>query len=89
MHCCGVENYTDWYSNTTLNNRTLPISCCRIPSGAVNTFTCDDTQQTLYRTGCLELFGDYIRENISSIEIAGLTLAVVQVNQYFFKFFLI
>lgn len=88
MHCCGVENYADWYSNPNLKNNSLPISCCHIPSGAVKTFTCDDSpNSTLYRTGCLELFGDYIRDNTASIEIAGLTLAVIQVSQVLILFF--
>ncbi|XP_066145971.1 CD63 antigen-like [Euwallacea fornicatus] len=81
MHCCGITNYTDWF-NVTLtaapSNESLPISCCDIPSGAMNTFTCNVTSLSLHYKGCLSVFGDYIRHNTSKIEIAGLTLAVVQ-----------
>ncbi|CAG9760974.1 unnamed protein product [Ceutorhynchus assimilis] len=84
MHCCGINNYTDWYnislraSADIQNKTTLPLSCCAIPSGTMGDFNCNATQPALYHVGCLELFGDYIRDSTSSIEIAGLTLAFIQ-----------
>ncbi|XP_066247970.1 CD63 antigen-like [Euwallacea similis] len=81
MHCCGITNYTDWFNINSTNassNAFLPISCCKIPFGTMNTFTCNSNTTDLYKEGCLFAFGDYIRHNISKIEISGLTLAVIQ-----------
>lgn len=76
MHCCGINNYTDWLVG---DNKSLPLSCCQIPAGTRGNFSCTpNVTDTLYREGCLEMFGDYIRDNTSSIEIVGITLAIVQ-----------
>ncbi|XP_030753787.1 CD63 antigen-like [Sitophilus oryzae] len=76
MKCCGITNYTDWFTNKYSVNHTLPVSCCPIPHGAMNIFNCSIA--TAYPEGCLETFGDYIRANTSSVEIAGISLALVQ-----------
>lgn len=76
MDCCGIENYTDWYPYNINKTEALPLSCCKIPTGVWSQFICNGTKA--YHVGCLAKFGDYIRDNTSSIEIAGLTLAVVQ-----------
>jgi len=74
MKCCGIDTSKDWQNNKNITG--LPLSCCKIPPGTFNNFTCTDTKA--YKEGCLEMFGDYIRENTSSIEIVGLTLAIIQ-----------
>lgn len=29
LHCCGVENYTDWNGTDYFKDKGIPISCCR------------------------------------------------------------
>ncbi|XP_050304861.1 23 kDa integral membrane protein-like [Anthonomus grandis grandis] len=86
LHCCGITNSTDWFNNSTYANHTLPLSCCQIPSGTVDHFTCN--VQNAYPEGCLMVFGDYVRGNIGSIEVAGLTLAAVQLLGIIFSCYL-
>ncbi|XP_060528213.1 CD63 antigen-like [Cylas formicarius] len=77
LKCCGVMNYTDWV-NSNSTNKKIPISCCSIPTGSTDIFKCQNNSPNLYKEGCLEKFGDYIRDNTSSIEIVGITLALIQ-----------
>lgn len=28
LHCCGVENYTDWNSTDYFKDKGIPVSCC-------------------------------------------------------------
>ncbi|ENN81645.1 hypothetical protein YQE_01943, partial [Dendroctonus ponderosae] len=81
LKCCGVDSSGDW-KNVSIPNRivdsNLPLSCCNIAPGTVNPFTCNANSTDVHANGCLQVFGDYIRDNTSSIEIAALTLAVIQ-----------
>lgn len=74
FQCCGVESYKDWYNVTVLNN-SLPISCCAIPPGAT-VLMC--LPEHAYSEGCLDKFGDFIKENVSYVEGVGIGLAVIQ-----------
>lgn len=29
LHCCGVENYTDWNGTDYFRENGVPVSCCR------------------------------------------------------------
>jgi len=86
MKCCGITNYTDWHSVTL--NESLPLSCCSLPSGLYDNFYCNTSSHNIHQEGCLTAFGDYIRDNTSSIEIAGLTLAVIQLLGIFLSCYL-
>ncbi|KAH8377898.1 hypothetical protein KR093_007756 [Drosophila rubida] len=79
FQCCGVTNYTDWHS--VFNNSDLPISCCKIPIGAVGTFTCNDDVLNINRNkndGCLLGFSNYISDHAVSLGAAGVVIAVLQ-----------
>lgn len=56
----------------------LPLSCCIIPPGATNTFTCDDKSETIRPDGCLNAFGNFIKAHALSLGAAGISIAVVQ-----------
>lgn len=56
------------------------MTCCGLPTGGVGGFRCDLNSTTLYQIGCLDLFGDFIREHTYTIEAAGLGIAFLQVT---------
>lgn len=56
----------------------VPLSCCEIPHGQLDTFLCDTKQATMFQTGCLEAFGNFIKSHALSLAIAGLVLAIIQ-----------
>ncbi|XP_060647354.1 CD63 antigen [Drosophila nasuta] len=78
FQCCGVTNYTNW--NDEFKNSSLPISCCKIPAGALGTFTCEnDTLNTnRNKDACLLGFSDYISDHAVSLGAAGVVIAVLQ-----------
>uniref|UniRef100_A0A6P7GDZ6 Tetraspanin n=1 Tax=Diabrotica virgifera virgifera TaxID=50390 RepID=A0A6P7GDZ6_DIAVI len=76
FQCCGVHNFTDWKNVPAVNYTTgLPLSCCKIPAGSTQ-FTCNPI--FAYHKGCLEKFGDFVKQNISYVEGVGIGLAVIQ-----------
>lgn len=44
----------------------------------MNNFVCNQTNA--YHPGCLQEFGDFIRDHVTTIEGVGIGLAVIQVN---------
>ncbi|XP_023310182.1 CD63 antigen-like [Anoplophora glabripennis] len=71
--CCGIYNSTDW---TDVGNKEIPMSCCKIPPATMNSFQCNTTNA--YHTGCLQEFGDFIRDHVTTIGGVGIGLAAIQ-----------
>ncbi|TNN82264.1 Tetraspanin-4 [Liparis tanakae] len=65
--CCGVTNKTDWYD---VLNGTLPSSCC-----SVGTDRCVDG----WAEPCYQKARRWLLENIPSVLVFGLCIAVVQI----------
>ncbi|XP_030561550.1 CD63 antigen [Drosophila novamexicana] len=79
FNCCGIDNSTDWQK--VLNNTELPLSCCKIPVGAIGTFSCMNDINNVYLNengGCLSGFADYISAHAVSLGAAGVVIAVLQ-----------
>lgn len=72
--CCGLESYVDW--EKPVNG--TPLSCCEIPHGHINTFSCNAEAETLHHVGCVQAFGDFVKEHALSLAIAGIVLAFIQ-----------
>lgn len=72
--CCGLQNYEDWVH--AVNG--IPLSCCEIPRGVLDSFTCGNGTDTLHEIGCVASFGDFIQEHARSLALAGIILAIVQ-----------
>lgn len=78
--CCGLEStpehpgLKDWQA--AVNG--TPLSCCDIPHGHLDTFTCDQDQATMHTVGCVQAFGDFIKSHAMSLALAGVILAVIQ-----------
>ncbi|XP_018619976.1 tetraspanin-4 [Scleropages formosus] len=65
--CCGVNNKTDWHH---VMNDTLPASCC-----SVNTEPCHDG----WSEPCYEKARKWLLNNIHSVLIFGVCIAIVQI----------
>ena len=82
--CCGVQNYTDWESVESFNSTSsVPNSCCTEEAKNENTnTTCGEGQLTnpthIYEIGCLTSLGDFLKENLIIVGIAGATIVVLQ-----------
>lgn len=88
FNCCGIDNSTDWQK--VLNNTELPLSCCKIPVGAIGTFSCMNDINNVYLNengGCLSGFADYISAHAVSLGAAGVVIAVLQVSLLYIAIF--
>lgn len=81
FHCCGVNSYQDWLNS----KEALPVSCCSIETGALNTTSCSLASKRLYNDGCLDAFAKYISAHALSLGGAGIALAVIQFAAIFFS----
>lgn len=72
--CCGLESYEDWEKAVNAT----PLSCCDIPRGILNTFTCNNETTTLHAVGCVKSFGEFIQMHAKTLGLAGIILAMVQ-----------
>lgn len=82
FHCCGVEGPRDWRNSSIVNNTEgfIPMSCCGHEAGALGNFSCTLNSRTLYQEGCVKKFGEFVEDNASTIGLAGLGLAFIQVQ---------
>ncbi|KAF5307914.1 hypothetical protein FQR65_LT06481 [Abscondita terminalis] len=85
--CCGANNYSDWFNVEKLNH-TLPLSCCGPQWGAVGMGFCNESTATLYMTGCVDGFGEFVKDNAVSIASGALVLAFIQFSVRFDSFYL-
>lgn len=74
FRCCGLNSYEDWQK--AING--TPLTCCEIPHGIIDTFTCKSDTETLHGDGCVASFGEFIQTHAKSLGLAGIILAVVQ-----------
>ncbi|KAF3688301.1 Tetraspanin-7 [Channa argus] len=76
LRCCGVYNYTSWFSSVSFPVSGIPTSCC------VNLSDCSgaDLKNTtvaahkVYKQGCYELVTAFIESNMGII--AGVTFGI-------------
>ncbi|XP_070961611.1 CD63 antigen-like [Oncorhynchus clarkii lewisi] len=72
-HCCGAENYTDWFRSKGWGNRSsVPASCCLVEydfCGHVISKT----------TGCVQTIRQCPGKNLERVAAASIGLGVVEV----------
>ncbi|XP_029377432.1 tetraspanin-7-like [Echeneis naucrates] len=76
LHCCGVYNYTSWFSSVYFPLGGVPVSCC------VSLSDCrgDDLRNTtmaphkVYKQGCYQLVTSFLEINMGVI--AGVTFGI-------------
>ncbi|XP_026757793.1 CD63 antigen-like [Galleria mellonella] len=77
--CCGVTNASDWLGPLdTATEGSLPLSCCPHEIGSVGTATCTINTSTVYKNGCSDAFGNWVKEHAGSIGVAGVFLVLIQ-----------
>lgn len=76
FECCGLTTYKDWFVPL---EEEIPVSCCSIPNGIIGSLTCDAESPGLFKVGCVDRFGSYIKSHAVSLGAAGIALAVIQV----------
>ena len=86
FHCCGVNNYTDWYQISAWPDKTrVPSSCCK----PVNVTDKDSQDQEcgydavsdakqFWRHGCFQKIRYYLLTNIHGVGITSIIFAFVQ-----------
>jgi len=78
LHCCGVQNFTDW-SKPENNNGVIPDSCCVNTKDGGQIVGCGaDKTEEKYKVGCLDKLDDIFMKNIDKIGGAALGIAFVQ-----------
>ncbi|CAD6240763.1 GSCOCG00008896001-RA-CDS [Cotesia congregata] len=77
FECCGAKGPDDWLEH----NGSLPISCCPIPPGQMAQFNCNNQTKDVYRTGCVNKFGSYVKDHAIQLGGAGLGIAFY-LNKY-------
>ena len=56
------------------------MSCCAPRPGAIGHEICNENVPTLHRLSCLEVLGDLVQENASTLGAVGIGIAIAQVN---------
>jgi len=90
FECCGANSYEDWSKNPGLDaNKSLPLSCCKIPHGASGDFQCNLANTTyVYKTGCVTAFGDFVSDHAVSIGGVAMGFAMLQIIAIIFAWYL-
>lgn len=71
--CCGINGPLDW-KNFTFDTENVPSSCqYKYPP-------------YVYKVGCLEVYGKYIKSIIFNLEMVGFGTGLVQVSNNSYKF---
>jgi len=78
--CCGVQNYTDWENVEQFNSTdSVPDSCCMKDNIIVSCGSGQLSNPThIYQEGCLTNLGEFIKENLIIVGIAGAAVVVLQ-----------
>ncbi|XP_067904068.1 tetraspanin-7-like [Heterodontus francisci] len=76
LHCCGVQNYTDWDGTAYFKMNGIPVSCCRNgtdckPEDLKNMTTAKDR---VFKQGCIVLVINFMETNIGII--AGIAFGI-------------
>lgn len=76
--CCGMNNYTDWFTTTWANNHTnVPISCCRNQEVCVHMDLNPMNVSSIYQEGCYMKIKTIIEDEYSLIGGIGFTSAFI------------
>ncbi|XP_028255623.1 tetraspanin-7-like [Parambassis ranga] len=76
LHCCGVYNYTSWFSSVYFPAGGVPASCCVSFSDCSSADLKNVTvaARKVHRQGCYELVTSFIESNMGII--AGVTFGI-------------
>ncbi|KRT78973.1 Tetraspannin [Oryctes borbonicus] len=66
FNCCGAKSPRDWEKV----NLTIPNSCYG--------YSINGTKSLLHEDGCIETFGNFVRQHSNYIEVSGLIFSMIQ-----------
>ncbi|GBP88741.1 Tetraspanin-7 [Eumeta japonica] len=67
LHCCGVNNYTDWLSRQKL----IPLSCCVESNQCVPA-----NYNQIYNRGCYDVIVEHVNSNMNLIIGVAIGMAI-------------
>lgn len=83
FHCCGIQNYEDWFMiDAWKTDRWVPDSCC-IPNLEFggNGIPCGQTNSTYwYPSGCANQIHMWFVHRLHIVGVVGLVVAFIQVG---------
>ncbi|MEQ2187048.1 Tetraspanin-7 [Goodea atripinnis] len=76
LHCCGVQNYTSWFSSVYFPASGIPASCCVsfVECSKADLKNATLAARKVYRQGCYDLVVSFIESNMGII--AGVTFGI-------------
>ncbi|XP_022111920.1 CD63 antigen-like [Acanthaster planci] len=74
LKCCGVNNYTDWYSY--LGSGNVTDSCCKKEEPKCGI---EPKKETIWTDGCFNALYDFLEDNIVIIAAIAIVIAVIQI----------
>ncbi|XP_058505500.1 tetraspanin-7 isoform X1 [Solea solea] len=90
LHCCGVNNYTDWSETTYFATHGIPASCCR--SDAVctenNLRVLATAADLVYSQGCFTVMTQTVEANLGIIAGISFGISCFQIIGIFLACFL-
>lgn len=82
FHCCGVNNYTDWYQVSAWPEKMrVPSSCCKPVNGTIPDDCGLDAESDathLWKHGCFQKIRFYLLTNIHGVGVTSIVFAFVQ-----------
>lgn len=82
--CCGTHNASDWQKKM----KAIPITCCDVQVGAIETKNCTLTSPDLHGKGCYYTFLAYIGDHALQLGGVGIGIAIVQAIGIWFSSYL-
>lgn len=91
FHCCGNEDYTDWFRTGWTRNGTdmVPMSCCRLPSTPECNKNLTNSSDGIYLVGCYGYIKKYFLENLHIISGFGLWVVLTETLGILFSIIMI
>ena len=80
LHCCGVENYTDW--DGIINGTAVPDSCCigGQEEKCGGEYNPDKPEEDIYTEGCFSVFSQEFKDNLNIV--GGMLKFIVSKTTY-------
>uniref|UniRef100_A0A8C3HKY9 Tetraspanin-7 n=1 Tax=Chrysemys picta bellii TaxID=8478 RepID=A0A8C3HKY9_CHRPI len=75
LHCCGVQNYSDWVNTTYFAQKGIPLSCCKFQNCTDRDLKeLDKAKVMVYGNGCFSLVTTVMESKMSVV--AGISFGI-------------
>uniref|UniRef100_A0A1A8J9H1 Tetraspanin n=1 Tax=Nothobranchius kuhntae TaxID=321403 RepID=A0A1A8J9H1_NOTKU len=79
LHCCGIDNYTDWGKTDYFKENGIPASCCKDKCSPESLKDLDKAESEVFTTGCFSLVTNVFEGNLGVIAGVSFGIAFFQV----------